>query len=119
MNNNAFVRFVCRLLVASLVLLPLSSQAELIGTGQVQSAATTASLRAGVEDQLVAFGLAREAAKARVAALSDSEIAQLQAAGLQDAPAGGNSLLAIVVVALLIYFLIAKPSMEGKPAAKK
>jgi len=117
--NATFVRIVCRLLVASLVLLPLSSRAELIGTAQVAASATVpASVRAGIEDQLVSYGLTRDEARARMAALSDAELARL-AGGIENLPAGASGALAIVVIAFLIYFLIAKPSMEGKPAAKK
>ncbi len=113
-----FVRFVCRLLAASLIMLPLSSHAGLIGTGEVAASAVLApSARAAIVDQLEAFGISRDAARERVAALSDAEISQL-AGDIDRLPAGANSLLMVVVIALLIYFLIAKPSMEGKPAAK-
>ena len=117
--HSRFARFVSRLLVASIALVPMMARAELIGTAELKSAAAAASLRPVVEDQFVSLGLTREAAKARVAALTDAEIAQLQAAGLEAAPAGGFSPLPYIVIALLIYFLIAKPSMEEKPAAKK
>ncbi len=116
--NTRFVRFVCRLLVASLFVLPLQSQAGMIGTGEAAAPAVLApSVRAAVVEQLQAYGISREAATERVAALSDADIAQL-AGGIDRLPAGSNSLLMVVVIALLIYFLIAKPSMEGKPAAK-
>ena len=117
--NATFVRIVYRLLVASLLVLPLSPRAELIGTAQLAaSAVVPAAVRAGIEDQLVTYGLSREDARARMAALSDAELARL-AGGIENLPAGASGALAIVVIALLIYFLIAKPSMEEKPAAKK
>jgi hypothetical protein len=118
--NATFVRIVCRLLVASLVFLPLSARAELIGTAQVaaSAAAVPASVRDGIEDQLVSHGLAREDARARMAALSDAELVAL-AGGIENLPAGASGAWAIVIIALLIYFLFAKPAMEGKPAAKK
>jgi hypothetical protein len=117
--NATFVRLVCRLLVASLFFLPLSSRAELIGTAQVAPGAVVpAAARAGIEDQLVSYGLAREDARARMAALSDAELVRL-AGGIENLPAGASGAWAIIIIALLIYFLIAKPSMEEKPAAKK
>lgn len=117
--NATFVRIVCRLLVASLVFLPFSARAELIGTAQVAaSPAVPASVRAGIEDQLVSYGLAREDARARMAALTDAELVRL-AGGIENLPAGASGAWAIVIIALLIYFLFAKPAMEGKPAAKK
>jgi len=116
--NAALVRLVCRLLVASLAVLPLSSRAELIGTGQVAaSVAVPASVRAGIEDQLVTYGLSRDEARARMAALSDAELVRL-AGGIENLPAGASGALAIVVIVLLVYFLIVKPSQEGRPVGK-
>jgi hypothetical protein len=117
--NARFVRFVCRVLAASMFLLPLQSQAGLIGTGEVAATAQPPQgARAALVDRMQEYGVSREFAAERVAALSDSEVAQL-AGEIDRLPAGANSLLMVVVIALLIYFLIAKPSMEGKPAAKK
>jgi hypothetical protein len=112
-----FFRFVCRILAVSLVVLPLQAQAGMIGTGDVAAAAQSQSARRAVESQLQSLGVAPQEASARVAALTDAQVADLSSR-IDNLPAGGNGLLAIIVVALLIYYLIVVPSKEA-PAAKK
>ena len=51
--HSHFARFVSRLLVASIALVPMMARAELIGTAELKSAAAAASLRPVVEDQFV------------------------------------------------------------------
>jgi hypothetical protein len=120
------------MLVVCMAVLPFQAQAGLIGTDAALSAAQAQTAREQlrglvsrdqVAAQLQAFGVPAEEALARVDALSDTEVASL--AGRIDAlPAGANSLLAVIVILFLIYFLIihapgkepAKPA--PKPAAK-
>jgi len=57
-----------------------------------------------VQDQLSAFGVDPNEAKARIAALSDAEILQLQNK-LQDLPAGGGAIEVIGVLFLVLLIL--------------
>jgi len=129
--KSRFARFTCRVLAASLIVLPWQAQAGLIGTDQALNAAQQRAAQARVaafveRDEVAArlqqFGISPQAAKERVAALSDAEVASL--AGRIDAlPAGGNLLVIIVVVWLAVYFLSYSPGAllkdePAKPAAK-
>ena len=126
--KSTFSRFVCRVLDASMMVLPWQAQAEMIGTGQALSAAqqnaargTAAGFinRGEVAGQLQLLGLSPQAASERVAALSDAEVAGL--AGRLDAlPAGGIAgVLPVVVGILLIYFLLYVPATTTTPATGK
>jgi hypothetical protein len=124
--KSAITRFVCRCLIASMIVLPWQAQAGMIGTDQALGAAQQRAAQAAVaafagrDDvaaQLQRLGLSPEAAKARVAALSDAEVAHL-ADRIDALPAGGNSLLAAIVVLLLFYFLIIVPTTTTKAPAK-
>lgn len=127
--NSSIARFICRIVAASLIVLPWQSQAGMIATDQALGAAQAKVAafidRAEVTAQLQHFGLSPQAAKERVAALTDAQLAEL--AGRIDAqPAGGGSALALLVVLwLLYYFFIMAPAAEkasakapAKPAAK-
>ena len=122
-------RLVCRMLVVCITVLPFQAQAGLIGTDAALSAAQAQRdklhafiSRADVAAQLQAFGIPAQSAIERVDALTDAEVAGL--AGRIDAqPAGAIAgVLPIIVVALLIYYLIAVPAtapkQPAKPAAK-
>jgi hypothetical protein len=61
--------------------------------------------RADVQQQLQARGVTVEQAKARVAALSDAEAAQL-AAQIDSLPAGGDGGVGALISAVLIVFLV-------------
>lgn len=91
-------------------------RAELVGTADVQSAAQASNDRAkvaaflgrqDVREQLSALGVAPEEAAARVAALSDDEVAAL-ASGLDRQPAGqgfvGAVVAVVVVTAGVLFF---------------
>lgn len=120
--HSFFVRFVCRIMVACMIGLPFQAQAGMIGTDQAVSAAraTVAGFvgRSDVAAQLQALGLSPQAAKERLAALTDQEVAGL--AGRIDAlPAGGIAgLLPIIAAVLLIYYLIIVPAAAVKEPAK-
>jgi hypothetical protein len=105
-----FNRFISRILIACLVLVPFQAGAGLIGTDQVVSAVQAATARdkvislierSEVARQLQAHGLTPENAKGRVNALTDSEVARL-AAQLDSLPAGANSTGAIMLVLAIV-----------------
>jgi|SRR3990172_11279938 len=112
--KSSFTRLICRLLVASMVVLPFQSvQAGMIGADQVAAAQSAQSdraavlgllSRADVARQLQSLGLNPQSAKDRVAAMTDQEIRSL--AGRLDAlPAGAQSGWAIAVVIALVIVI--------------
>ena len=122
--KSIFAGIVCRVLIASMLVLPWQAQAGMIGTDQAVAAArgtlTAVIDREEVAGQLQLLGLSPQAARERVAALSNAEVADL--AGRIDAlPAGGNSLLAFIVACVLFYFLVYVPQTTAKaePATGK
>jgi len=115
--KNATLRMISRILVVSMMLLPLQTvQAGMIGTDQVISAASAQSDRttvlnllgrSDVASQLQSLGLDPQTARDRVAAMSDEEVRAL--AGKIDAlPAGatitGWGWAAIVLIAVFIFY---------------
>ncbi|NEX60536.1 PA2779 family protein [Noviherbaspirillum sp. 17J57-3] len=87
-----------------------TTQAAMIGTDQVASAAVAEQQRARiaaaldrpeVARQLEGFGVSKEDAQARVAALSDAEAAQL-AQRIDSMPAGGDVVGALVFIFVLL-----------------
>src|SRR5260221_8745990 len=120
--KSSSARFVCRVLVASLLALPLHAQAGMIGTGEAVTAAQAQTARVAiaalvgrseVAAQLQAMGLSPQDAKQRVAALTDSEVVQL-AGRIDRLPAGaiGGGVLRplIVGVFLLRRFIYRGPA---------
>lgn len=116
--NLPVTRFISRVLIACMIVLPFHANAGMIGTEQVVSAVQAAAARdqvvslierSDVSRQLQAYGLTPENAKARVNALTNSEVAQL-AAQLDSAPAGANSTGAIllILVVVLVWWLFWK-----------
>jgi len=110
-----FRRFICRLLVASTIMLPYSAptQAAMIGTGQAigsveaQRAKVQGFVaRADVQSQLAALGVEAMAVSERVNALTDDEVQQL-AGRIDSLPAGAEistaRLLLVLIVILLIF----------------
>ena len=111
--RHFFFRFVSRILVACMTLLPFQAGAGLIGTEQAVSASQAESARGKVISliertevarQLQAYGLSPENAKLRVNALTGSEVAQL-AARLDSAPAGANGTGAFLVIAAVVLIV--------------
>ena len=92
--------------------LPLPAQAAMVGTDAAVMAGDRARLgaivdRAEVRAQLEAYGVRPAEAKARIAALSDEEAAQL-AGQLESLPAGGDgagSLIGAIVFVFLVLLL--------------
>lgn len=114
--TSSFVRLVSRLLIVCLIGLPFQAHAGLIGTSEVANAAQAAAARdkvlsfvgrTDVAGQLEALGLSTGDAKARVAALTDSEVAQL-AGRIDQLPAGadGGGLLLLILIGVLIWWLV-------------
>lgn len=116
--RSSFVRILSRILIVCMIGLPFQAHAGLIGTDQIVTAeqalaardmVNSVVTRADVASQLQALGLSPEAAKDRVAALTDSEVSKL-AGQLQNLPAGadGGALILLIVLGILIWWLVTK-----------
>ena len=116
--NMTFVRFISRLLVVCLIGLPFQAQAGLMGTDTVVSSAqaqvardavTSFMSRGEVASQLQSMGLTPQAAKDRVAALTDAEVTKL-AGQIQSLPAGadGTGLVLLILLGVLIWWMVKK-----------
>jgi RNase P/RNase MRP subunit p30 len=112
--NAFFYRLISQLLVLSLMTLPFSTQAAMIGTGDVIGAAQAQAnrdkvrdfvARADVQKQMEALGLGPATAKERVDALTDDEIQRL-AGKIDSLPAGAHGDLGVVVVVLVVAIVI-------------
>lgn len=113
------MKMICRMLVVSLLFFSYHASAGMIGTDQVVRAAPQGDRahiaglmsRAEVTSQLQALGVDVEAAKARVAAMTDDEARSL-AGKLQSLPAGADSdgwvVVAIIVAAVLAWWYWAR-----------
>src|SRR5688572_5386767 len=100
-----FRRVIASLLILSLAA-PLPLQAGMLPTDHVLERERVTHLleRAEVQAQLHAFGVSPAEVKARVAALSDAEVADL-AARIDDLPAGGASILGVALIVFLVLLL--------------
>jgi hypothetical protein len=107
-------RLLCRALIVSITAmgLPLPAQAGMLPTTTVVASSTAkerligALERSDVRAQLASLGVNPLDAKARVAALTDEEAAQL-AARMDNLPAGadGGALLGAIVLIFLVLLL--------------
>lgn len=102
-----------RRLIASLLVIcmavPLPSQGAMLATDAVLGAGQRDEInrlldRADVQSRLEAYGVRADEVKARVAALSDAEVAQL-AAQIDSLPAGGDSILGLLVLVFVILLI--------------
>ena len=89
--KSTMTRFICRILAASMIVLPWQAQAGMIATDQALGAAQSKVAgflqRAEVAAQLERLGLSPQLAQERVAALTDAQVVEI--AGRIDAlPAG-------------------------------
>jgi len=82
----------------------LPAQAAMIATPTERDALLRVLERAEVQRQLRAYGVSVDQAKARVAALSDAEAAEL-AARIEELPAGGAGILGVALVVFLVLLL--------------
>ena len=116
--STLFVRLVSRLLIVCLIGLPFQVSAGMIGTDDVVSAAQAQAARAAVlsqisradvSGQLQSLGLTPQAAKDRVAALTDTEVAKL-AGQIDSLPAGadGTGLVLLILLGVLIWWVVKK-----------
>jgi hypothetical protein len=103
-----FRRFTASLLVVSLII-PVPVQAGLLATDAViktehQERISSLLDRADVRAQLQAYGVSPSEVKARVAALTDEEAAEL-AAKIDSLPAGGIGIIGAILVVFLVLLL--------------
>ena len=98
-------RLIAAIVILSLAL-PLPLQAGMVSTeSALERARIAAALeRSEVQQQLRAYGVSPDEIKARVAALSDSEAAEL-AARIDSLPAGGLGVVSAIVLVFLILLL--------------
>jgi hypothetical protein len=111
--NSAFKKMICRFLAIALVALPFqTAQACMIGTDQVNTAATVQVdrnlvssylSRAQTVSEFQAVGLDTQTALDRVAAMTDDEVSTL-AGQINAVPAGGDGLVALVLVVFFIWY---------------
>lgn len=118
--KSMLARFVCRVLVASMIVLPFHAQAGMIGTDQATNApmAANAVSRGELAAQLRLLGLSPEAASERVAALTDAEVAGL-VGRIDELPAGANSFLMILVLVFLLWRFTASDQAKAESAARE
>ena len=114
--KSSLFRILCRVLVVTIFALPFhGAKAGMIGTDQAVGAAAAQAdrtlvlntlSRSDVASQLQSQGVDPEAAKARVAAMTDAE-AHALAGQIQTAPAGAGTSGWVVaaVLALVLWFL--------------
>ena len=116
--RSSFVRLLSRILIVCMIGLPFQVQAGLIGTDQIVTAEQALAARdmvnsvvsrSEVASQLQALGLSPEAAKDRVASLTDQEVSKL-AGQLENLPAGANggALILLILIGVLIWWLVTK-----------
>ena len=98
-----FRRCIATLLILALV---LPAHAGMLTTESAlrQEEIAQALERADVQAQLQAYGVSIDEVKARVAAMTDAEAAQL-AARIDELPAGGIGILGAVLVVFLVLLL--------------
>lgn len=104
---------ICQFLAIAMMVVPFqNAQASMIGTHQVNSAATAKAernivvgylTRAETVNQFQTMGLDAEAAKDRVAAMTDEEVSTL-AGKINAVPAGGDGLVLLILVVFFIWY---------------
>jgi hypothetical protein len=100
-----FRRLIASLLILSLAL-PLPAQAAMVATHDALDRERILIVldRADVQAQLQAYGVRPADVKARVAALTDDEAAEL-AARIDELPAGGVGILSAILIVFLVLLL--------------
>ena len=110
-------RFISIALIVSLTGLSLPAQAGMLPTAAVVANPAKERImgffeRSDVRQQLATLGVNPADAKARVAALTDDEAAQL-AARVDSMPAGGDGIGALVGAAVLIFLVLLLTDILG------
>ncbi len=110
---SALKNITCRFLAIALMMLPFQTgQAKMIGMDQVNSAAAAQVdrnvvlshlSRSQVVNELQTLGVDAQAAKDRVAAMTDDEVSAL-AGKINAVPAGGDGLIALILVVFFIWY---------------
>lgn len=99
--------FPCLVIAFAVFSTSMPAQAGMVATEQLQKSVIAAEFanitgqREWIEDQLLLGGVAQPEASARVAAMTDAEIAQIYQR-IDEAPAGGNTLLVLIIVFLVL-----------------
>ena len=111
--TSTFKAVLCRLLAIAMMMLPFQTgQAAMIGSEQVNAAASVQLDRSVVADFLnrsqtvssfQTAGVDTQSALERVAAMSDDEVAAL-AGKVNAVPAGGDGLVLLVLVVFFIWY---------------
>ena len=116
---KSFSKLISQLLIVSMVLLPFSTQAGMIGTDQVVASATAQAnrdkvldfvSRADVQKQMEVLGLSPANAKDRVNALTDEEVQRI-AGKIDSVPAGANNsntgwwIAGVIIIAVIIWYV--------------
>jgi len=89
-----------------------TSQAAMIATPTDRSQLLGVLERVEVQNQLQAHGVSIEQAKARIAALTDAEAAQL-AAQIDSLPAGGDAVGALITAVLIVFLVLLLTDILG------
>lgn len=111
-----FKKLVVALMVCNVFVLGLTPavEARFIGTQEAMAISQRQQqlahingvlLRDEVQEQLLAFGVQPEHVQERLAVLTDEELQQL-AGRMQDMPAGGDSLLAVIGVVFVVLLIL-------------
>lgn len=119
--KSTFGHFVCRVLIASMIVLPLQASAGLVATGDaVADAQRSQTARATIENQLQAHGLSPQAAKERAAALADTEAVAL-AGRIESLPAGagGQAIGFLVILAFLLWRFVFSEQAQAEAVKPK
>jgi len=111
--KSALKNLLCRFMAITLMMLPFQTgQASMIGADQADSAAAVQVdrstivnylSRAQTVSELQAVGLDAQTAIERVAAMTDDEVGTL-AGQINAAPAGGDGLIAVILVVFFIWY---------------
>jgi hypothetical protein len=101
---RAFRRFLSALLVVCIAVLGLPAHAGMLPTDASRAEIFGLLERAEVQAQLQALGVNASQVKARVAAMTDEEAAQL-AAELDSLPAGGADVLGVILAVFIILLI--------------
>ena len=111
--KSALANMICRFLAIALMMLPFQTgQAKMIGTDQVNPAATVQVdrdvvlnylNRSQTVNEFQTLGLDAKAASDRVAAMTDDEVSAL-AGKISAVPAGGDGLVLLILVVFFIWY---------------